>query len=114
MAFDITKVIGRSGRVYKENNSPVNEGDILEGGIGKYSLELSGTDKITPTAGYYIFCIVPSSAMVVADQTDIDGAINADLTAITEHPASTPIYTNLADITLTSGDGIAYLLPTSS
>lgn len=110
MAFDIDEVIGRTGRIVKEDNEVINEGNVLEGVSGKYSIELSGTDPITAPTGYYIFCIVPSSDMAISDQTDVSGAVNADLTAIAAHPKSTPIYTNLSGLTLTSGDGIAYLM----
>ena len=71
--------------------------------------EITGVLAVTPPTGYYFFCIVPSSDMVVAAQGDVTGAINADLTAITSHLAGVPVYGKFDSITLTSGDGIGYL-----
>ncbi len=110
MAYEINNVIGKTGRLYKENNEIINEANIMEATIGVNSLALTGTNLITAPTGYYIFCIIPSSAMVVASQVNKAGAINAVLSSVTSHPASTPIYTNLTAITLTSGNGIAYLM----
>ena len=84
--------------------------DVALDSVGFYgSKEITGVLAVTPTTGYYFFCIVPSSDMVIAAQGDVTGAINADLTAITSHPTGVPIYGKFNSITLTSGDGIGYL-----
>lgn len=77
------------------------------GAVG--SKAITGVSAVTPPDGYYFFCIVPSSDMVISAQGNITDAINADLTTITTHPAGLSIFGKFNSITLTSGSGIGYL-----
>jgi hypothetical protein len=115
--MDINEFSPKSGRIIKEDNTIINMADlstdmkdIAEATIGIYSKAITGTAEVVAPAGYYFFCIVPSSTMVVAAQDNVASAINADLTAIASHPASTPIYASLTSITPGSGDGIGYMM----
>jgi len=83
--------------------------NLKETSVKTKSIALTGTNEITAPTGYYIFLIIPSSDMVIADQTEIEDTVNADLSSLTSIPAGYQAFTNLSAVTLTSGEGIAYL-----
>lgn len=86
-----------------------NREDAILDSVGEFgSKAITGTSAVTPPAGYYFFCIVPSSDIVVSAYANSQDE-GADLTAIASHPTGVPIYGKFTSITLTSGDGIGYL-----
>jgi hypothetical protein len=70
--------------------------------------EITGTEAVTPADGYYFFALQAMAATVVAAQSDVSGAVNADLATITSIPAGAIIYGKWDSITLTSGQMIGY------
>lgn len=73
------------------------------------SKAITGTSAVTPATGYYFFCIVPVTDIVVSAKADVTGALNADLTAFTTGiPAGLAVYGKFTSITLTSGSAIGY------
>lgn len=73
------------------------------------SKEITGIVAVTPPTGYYFFAISFIADSVVAAQGDVDGAVNADLTAFTTLPSGLNVYGKWDSITLTSGEAIGYL-----
>ncbi len=71
---------------------------------------LTGQTELTPPAGYYIFCIIPSSDMVISSYDNRPGYVEeGDLTDITSFLTGMPIYGEFTSLTLSEGDGIGYL-----
>ena len=69
---------------------------------------ITGTNAVTPAAGYYFFKLVAMAATVVAAQGNVTDAINATLSAFTAIPVTGEVYGKFNSITLTSGQMIGY------
>lgn len=70
--------------------------------------EIIGTTIVSPATGNYFFALHFMAASVVAAQTNVTGATNPALSAITSIPAGTKIYGKFSSVTLTSGQAIGY------
>lgn len=70
--------------------------------------EITGTSKVSPTAGNYFMGFTTMAATVVASQEDMPGSVNGTLSSFTSIPANTTIYGKFKSITLTSGQAIGY------
>lgn len=66
---------------------------------------ITGTSKVSPTAGNYFCAIVATAATVVASQENVAASDNPALGPI---PVGTTVYGKFASITLTSGTAIGY------
>ena len=67
-----------------------------------------GVDYSKAPSGYFICKLVTMAQAVVASQTDVSGATNADLTALTNLPALSVVHGKWSAVSLTSGEVIAY------
>jgi hypothetical protein len=76
------------------NNHGVNGGKAI-----------TGTSKVSPTAGKYFCAIVATAATVVASQENVAGSDNPVLGPV---PVGTTVYGKFSSITLTSGTAIGY------
>ena len=82
---------------------------ILETSMGNLGSELIGTVAATIAAPYKYTALQFISDSIVSVATDAVGASNVDLTGFTVILAGTVIYGKWSAITLTSGEGIAYI-----
>lgn len=73
------------------------------------SKAITGLVAVTPPTGYYFFAIQFLADGVVSVQSDIENAVNADLTSFTSISAGIVVYGKWDSITLTSGEAIGYL-----
>ena len=86
-----------------------NRMEEVVGGVG--SVAITGTGEVSAPTGYYIFCFVVLSDVIVNTQSNTNGSTNCTLSGFASIPTGTPIYGKYDSITLTSGEAIGYLAP---
>ena len=70
--------------------------------------EITGTASVTAATGNYFCALHAMTATVVAAQTNVNDAVNADLTKITSIPANAVLHGKWSTVTLASGQMIGY------
>jgi hypothetical protein len=70
--------------------------------------EITGATEVKPDDGYYFCAFHAVADTVVAEQTNKDEAVNADLTKFNKISAGVTVYGKWTAIKLTSGEMIGY------